>query len=195
MWSSKDIGLVALLAALGFVSVALIVQTGYLLTGIPGTNSLFTVVLAIQTGFAMLAYQGRRWRFFVQIIIFTILIIPLNYGSPSFDILGKSVFIIAGFFTDLIGNSLYGLFNRKDLCKYWAIINGGLIFWSIQTVSSMVISTIFYFSQAAGVIYILTLLSPVMITESIIGSYLGYKIYRRINKEKNIDRSTQSHEL
>jgi hypothetical protein len=184
MWGTKDLALVALLAALSALTAASIGQMGYMLTGLRGVNSVFTILMAIQTGFALLIYQGRRWRFFVQMTIFTVLIAPTYYGGAPFDVLMKSSFIMAAFVTDITASSLYNLFKSKNRQKYYAILHGGVLFFTLQVLLSMVMAILFYTTQAAGGIFILTLLSPIIIVGSIAGSYIGYKMYRRISNEK-----------
>ncbi len=186
MWNSKDLALVTVLAALAFVTAASIGQMGYLITGIPGVNYIFIIFLAIQTGFGLLVYEGRRWRFFVQMTIFTLLIIPINLGAPSFDVLGKTHYIIAAFFTDILANSFYPFFKKHKRYNYWSILSGGLIYWTIQPLASMAINIEFYAPTAPQLISIMTLLAPVILVEAVAGSYLGYKIYRRINKESDV---------
>ena len=183
MWNTKDLCLVATLAAIGYVSAALIGQMGYILTGLRGVNSIFTLIFAIQTGFALLMYEGRRWRFFIQISIFTVLIIPTNYGSPAFDIIGKMSFMIAGFFTDIVACSVYQHFKKMQKIKYWTVLTGGLLFWSVQLTAGLA-KNIFFYSSQAGIVFILIILSPLVVVESLIGSYMSYKIYDRIHNKK-----------
>ncbi len=182
MWSSKDIGLVAVLAALGFVTAVSVGQIGYLLVGVPGINYIFLVFQSIQTGFALLVYQGKRWRFLAQMTIFTILIIPVNLGGVAFDFLGKTHYIIAAFFTDLIANSTYNYFKKHNKTKYWAVLNGGLLFWILQPSASITVNLLLFVPQTAQFISVVALLWPLIIVESVAGSYIGYKIYRRIAK-------------
>lgn len=180
MWSSKDLGLVAILAALGFVTAASIGQIGYLITGIPGFNYIFIIFQVMLISFSLLVYEGRRWRFFLQMTIFTILIIPVNFGAPAYDILGKTHYMIAAFFTDIVANSFYRYFEERNKCKYWVILNGGLVFWTLQPLLSIAINVVFYAPQAAQLISVVSLLFPIIIIESVTGSYLGHKIYRRL---------------
>jgi hypothetical protein len=182
MWGSKDLGLVTVLAALGFVTAASILQMGYVFTGIRGLNYIFIIFLAIQTGFALLIYEGRRWRFFVQMTIFTLLIIPTNLGGPAFDLIGKTAYMIAAFFTDLITNTVYPLFKRLNKDNYWSVFNG-FLYWSLQVVTGIMIMSVFYAPIAGAYISLVLFLAPLIMIEAVIGSYLGYKIFSRIDRK------------
>ncbi len=189
MWGSKDLGLVTVLAALGFVTAASILQMGYVFTGIRGLNYIFIIFLAIQTGFALLVYEGRRWRFFVQMTVFTLLIIPTNLGGPAFDILGKTSYMIAGFFTDLIANSFYPYFKKRKKSGYWSVFSGGLLYWALQATTGIMLTIAFYAPIAEAYVSLVVLLSPVIMAEAVVGSYLGYKIHRRIDKDNKIEKT------
>jgi hypothetical protein len=185
MWSSKDLTLVTVMAALGAVTAASIVQMGYIFTGLPGVNCIFIIFLAIQTGFSLLIYQGRRWRFFAQMTIFSFLIIPTGLAGAPFDFIGKFNYAIAGFFVDLIANSVYNYFRKQNKLRLWSIFSGGFLFWTIQPIISVALLVAFYApSVASTYTSILSILYPLFFIEAISGSYTGYKIYKRIYKEK-----------
>jgi hypothetical protein len=177
MWSSKDLGLVTVMAALGFVTAASIVQMGYVFTGIPGVNYVFIIFLAIQTGFSLLLYRGRRWRFFVQMTIFSILIMPTGLAGAPFDFIGKLNYALAGFFADLIANSFYPYFGRQNKLKLWSILGGGLLFWTIQPLVSVALLVVFYALLVVRTYTsVLSMLYPIFFIEAISGSYVGFKI-------------------
>ncbi len=184
MWGSKDLSLVAILAALTSLTAASIGQMGYIISGLRGTNSIFTILFAIQISFALLMYQGRKWRFLLQMTIFTVIITPTNYGGAPYDFFGKTYFIMAAFLTDAVSSNFYQLLKQKNKLKLYAVLAGSL-FFTLEIVLSIAITIAFYTSQAAGLIFVFTLLIPLVIVEAIAGSYLGYKIYRRINQEKS----------
>ena len=184
MWSSKDIASIVVLSVLGLVSTALIVQTAGLISGIRGANYIFTIILAIQTSLSLLVYEGRRWRFFAQNSLFTVLIIPTYLSGPPFSVQSKIHFFIMGFVADLILNSLYSTFKKKEGLKLWSIL-GSLLFWVMLPFLSLLIRPLFYSPEAvalfANVVY---LLLPVIIAEAIAGGYLGYRIFLKVRKDQ-----------
>jgi LytS/YehU family sensor histidine kinase len=111
---------------------------------------------------------------------FTVLITPTNYFGVPFDFFGRTPIIMAAFITDVVASSLYLTFERLNKQKYYAILTGGLLFFMLETILSMTVAIVFYTTYASGLIFVLTLLSPLIVMESMAGSYLGYKIYRRI---------------
>jgi hypothetical protein len=121
MWSSKDICYIILMAVLGVVSTALIVQMAGLISGIRGSNYVFTIILAVQTTISFLLFEGRRWRFFVQFSIFTLLIIPTHLGGVPFAVESRIHFIITALVADLIINSFYDKFRKRVKLKWWSI--------------------------------------------------------------------------
>lgn len=181
MWGSKDLSLVAILAALISLTAASIGQLGYVITGLRGTNSIFTILFAIQISFSLLMYQGRRWRFFLQMTIFTVIITPTNYGGAPYDFFGKMYFVFAAFLTDFVSSIFYQSLKQKSKLKLYAIFVG-LLFFTLEIIISVAITITFYTSQAAGLIFVFTVLMPIITVEAIAGSYLGYKIYRKINQ-------------
>ena len=182
MWTSKEIAVIIVLAALSFVSTILIVQTAGMITGIPGANFIFTIILAIQTSFALLYYQGKRWRFFAQMALFYLLVIPTYLGGTPFDALGKTHFLITAFLTDVVVNSLYSYFNKQKRLLLFSCF-AGLFYWVLQPFIGVgVASVLFMPDYATRLLSVVTLLSPVIIAEALAGGYIGYKIYQRIVK-------------
>jgi len=168
------------MAVLGFASSLLVVQIGRMLTGIPGINYAFTIVLAIETSFSLLMYEGRRWRFFLQMTLFAILIIPTNLGGPPFDILARINMIINAFLCDLAFNSIYRTFQKRNKLVWWVII-AMVTYWVLNPFISILIKPLFYPPEyIETLISVVSLLLPVIIIESIAGGYFGHKIYRRL---------------
>ena len=184
MWSSKDISCVIVLSVLGLVSTALVAQTAGLISGIRGANYIFTIILAVQTSLSFLVYEGRRWRFFAQNSLFTLLIIPTYLSGPPFSVQSKLHFFIMGFVADLILNSLYGAFKKMEGLKWWSIL-GALLFWVTLPFLSLLIRPFFYSPEAVALFAsVVLLLLPVIIAEAIAGGYLGYRIYLRVKKDR-----------
>ena len=180
---TKDLCLIIIMATLGLVTTLFIVQTARMITGIPGANYIFTVILAIQTSFSLLMYEGRRWRFFFQMTLFTILIIPTNLGGTPFNVLGKMNTVVTAFLSDLIFNTLYVKFKRRDKLLWWTII-ATIVFWVMNPFVSSLIKPLFYPPEyVKKFIEVVFLMFPVILAESIVGGYIGHKIYKRV---KNI---------
>jgi len=182
MWCSKDISCIIFLSVLGLVSTALIAQIAGLLSGIRGANYVFTIILAIQTSLSFLIYEGRRWRFFAQFTIFTLLIIPTYLGGPPFSAHSKIHFVITAFVADLVLNSFYKLAKNHDRLQWWSVI-GTLLFWVMLPFFSLLIRPLFFSPEAVALFAnVILVLLPVIVIEAIAGGYLGYRIYLRVRK-------------
>ena len=173
------------MAVLGLTSTLLVGQIARMITGIPGINYVFTIVLAIETGFSMLMYEGRRWRFFAQMVLFVILTTPTQLGGPPFDILARLNTIINAFVCDLAVNSIYKNFEKRQKLTLWVII-ATTTFWVLNPFISTLVKPLFFPPEyvTTFIAAVLTLL-PVIIVESIAGGYLGYKIYSRVKNLQN----------
>ena len=184
MWSSKDVCCVICMAVLGLVSTALIAQMAGLITGIRGANYVFTIVLAVQTTISFLLYEGRRWRFFVQFSIFTLLILPTYLGGTPFAVQTRIHFVINAFIADLVINSFYKLASEHGKIRLWSVL-GSLMFWGLLPFFSLLIRPLFYSLEAVALFAsVVFLLLPVIIVEALAGGYLGYQIFLRLRKGK-----------
>ena len=182
MWKSRDFALIILIAVVNFVFTIFVGQLAWLFTGIPGSNMLFSIGYAILTSFALLAFEGRRWRFFVQSILVVLLTLPTYLAGAPFDVIARTPVIINAFHGDLLFNSIYGSFKKRNKLLWWAILVAveymlmnpilGAIIWPLfyppEFVATMISATIF--------------LLPVIVIECTAGGYLGYKVYERVKK-------------
>ena len=183
MWSSRDIALVISISAMSFVYAAFVSQLGNLITGIMGFNYLFTIGHAILISVAILLYEGRRWRFLFQSVVVALLFVPTYQAGTPFDVLARIPIIINTFLGDLVFNSVYSFFRKRNQLKWWAILTV-TTFWICSPFLFMLNLYLFY--PPEGFITFtntVLLMLPVIIIESIIGGYLGYNIYERV---KNI---------
>lgn len=184
MIKTKDLSLIIIMAVVGFVSAVSFNQLAGLITGIAGANFLFVISLAIQTSFSTLMYEGRRWRFFIQFSIFSLLTVPTSLGGTPFDLINRIPQIFTAFLADIGINSIYGIFKKKNQLKAWAI-STTLAFWLAMPFIGILTMPLYLPSEAVtNFIQIVVILLPVIIVESSFGGYLGYKIYKRV---KNID--------
>lgn len=180
MINSKDICLIILLAVLGFILTAVVNQIAGLITGISGINFLFVISLAIWSSFSSLIYEGRRWRFFLQFALFSILTTPTSLGGVPFDFISRVPQIFVAFLGDVGINSCYNFFKIRDKLKSWAVITT-LVFWIAMPYISIILMPLYASKEIINnFIQIVLVLSPIIMIESSFGGYLGYKIYQRI---------------
>ena len=179
MWSTKDLASIVIMAVLGFVSTALVAQMAGLITGIPGANYIFTIILAIVTSFSFLLYEGRRWRFFVQMAIFGLLVTPTYLGGPPFQPI-KVNFAITAVIADAVVNSYYATFSKREKLKWWAILSA-LVYWTMLPFIGSLLNPLFFPPEYVRLfINAVLFLTPVIVVEAIAGGYLGYRIYCRV---------------
>ena len=179
--SSKDLAIIITFAVLNFVFGFLIGQVPRLITGIPGIGYAFTVVYSITITISFLMYEGRRWRMFAQGMLYTL----LSLSTAQSDVLPAVISSTLGVFTlDLVFNSLYNSFKKKDKLGQWAVL-GQVFYWTLSPF--LILLSFSLFHPLVGVIVnwfipVMSIMLPVMIVEAIIGGYIGYKIYRRVEK-------------
>jgi hypothetical protein len=172
-----------MMAVLVVVTAVSVGQLATMITGIPGANYVLIIVFAIQTSFALLMYQGRRWRFFAQMTLATFLIIPTYIGGIPFDLLSKMNWIVNSFQCDLLFNSVYRTFKKRNKLVWWAILVS-VELWSLNPFFGLIIKSLLLYPPEFMMKFIglLPFLLPVIIAECIAGGYLGHKIYERIKK-------------
>lgn len=186
VWRSRDLALVIILAVVSFVYTTFVGQLGNMLTGIQGLNYLFIIGHMIFISFGFLMYGGRRWRLFLQGVLAALLTLTTYLSGSPFDPLSKIPMIATSFFGDLIFNSFYDFFKTRGKLVWLAVLVV-LGYAFMLPVFVTVNMTLFYPPQVL-VLYleVYLLLLPVTITETIIGAFIGYSIYKRIAKEKII---------
>ena len=184
MWSSKDIALIIVLAATSFAYSMSVAQLPNLITGIVGLNYFFMFGHGIVISFGFLIYNGKRWRVAFQSTILALLFIPTFAMGTPFDILARMPMILAGFLGDFILNSFYQNFKNKNKLMWWSILAAlfNILLTPILTTLNMYL---FYSPEVfTSFVTVITFLSPVIIIESIVGGYIGYKVFERIERTK-----------
>jgi hypothetical protein len=87
------------------------------------------------------------------------------------------------FIVDLVFNSFHGLFERKKMLLQWVIL-GQVYYWSTHSLWVLLFSSLLFYPFEAVLEYwfipIMLTMLPVIIIEAVAGSYLGYRIYRRV---------------
>ena len=176
---TQEITTIIVMAVLQFVITVFVAQMGTYITGIPGTNFLFTILLAIPISYSLLRYEGRRWRIFTQLVLFSILSIPTYIGGAPFDPTPRLSNIATAFLIDLLANSLYRFFKNNNKMLSWSILTN-TIYWIITPFSKIGVSIILYSPEfVESFSNVVLFLLPIIILVAIIGSYFGYKIYQR----------------
>ena len=180
LWTSRDLALVILFSVLSFLYAVFVSQLANLFTGILGMNYILTIGHAILVSLAFLMYEGRRWRLFLQGVLVALLFIPTYQGGPPFDPLARLPIIVNTFLGDLVFNSAYGFFEKRNQLVWWAILSATIP----GIVSPFLFMLNFYLFYPIEILIpfmnIAFLLLPVIFIESIIGGYFGYKIYERV---------------
>ncbi len=157
-------------------------QLAWLFTGIPGSNYLFVIGYAIIISLALLMFEGRRWRLLLQSVLFAILVIPTYFAGIPFDVLARMPIIINSLQGDILFNSYYGFFKRRNKLGIWAILST-LEFMLVSPFLQMVNFYLFYPPAfLTTFVNVILLMLPVIIVETIAGAFIGYKLYERVRK-------------
>jgi hypothetical protein len=171
-----------MLAVMGFVFLVLIGQIPSLITGIPGIAYAFDIVYSILQSVSWLMFEGRRWRIVAQGSLLSLLaLIVIPVWNPA---IAMST-VINMLIVDLVFNSFYRLFKRKKMLQQWLIL-GQVYYWSTHSLWVLLFSSLLFYPFEVVLenwfIPIMLVMLPVIIIEAVVGSYLGYKIYRRVEK-------------
>ena len=179
MKDSRDIALIIMFVALSFAFKELIGQIETI-TGIHGSDFLLTIVYSIIQSVAYLMYGGRRWRILAQALLLSSLYFLF---IPSWTLPVVMATITNMFIVDLVFNSFHGKFKRDNRLFWWIL---ALQVYSWTTFSFIVLPFLFLFIPVEAVIaYFVTVgivWLPITIAEAVAGSYIGYKIYGRVEK-------------
>jgi len=183
---SKDLAVTIMFAVLGFVFLVLIAQVPYLITGLPGVGYIFNIFYNIIYSFSLLYYKGKRWLFLLQCIIFQLLTLVVPGSFAPGILVAKIPFLINVFILDVVFNSLYGFFRKKNNLVWWSVL-GQVYFWTVQPFLILLFYSLFIFIEGISLEWFVPIMStmlPIMIIEAVIGGYLGYRIYERIEKNQ-----------
>jgi hypothetical protein len=90
--------------------------------------------------------------------------------------------IANAFFVDIIFNSVYGFYKKKNRLLLWSIM-GAVVYWVMNPFYGLMIKPFFFPPEFAfRILDILYWILPIIIVESIAGGYLGHKIFMRIKR-------------
>jgi len=183
---SKDLAVTILFAVLNFVFLVLIAQVPYLITGLPGVGYAFNIFYNIIYSFSLLYYKGKRWLFLLQGVIFQLLTLVIPGSFAPAILVAKIPFLINVFILDAVFNSLYGFFRKNNNLVWWAIL-GQVYFWTTQPFLILLFYSLFIFIEGISTVWFISIMSimlPIMIIEAVIGGYIGFHIYERVEKSQ-----------
>lgn len=183
---TKDLAATIMFAVLGFVFLVLIAQVPYLITGLPGVGYVFNIFYNIIYSFSLLYYKGKRWLFLLQGIIFQLLTLVIPGSFAPNILVAKIPFLINVFILDVVFNSLYGFFRKNNNLVWWSVL-GQVYFWTVQPFLILLFYSLFIFIEGISLewfVPIMSIMLPIMIVEAVIGGYLGYRIYERVEKNQ-----------
>ena len=179
---TRDLSLVIVFAVLNFVILLITNQITSLIPLNIGLSYVFTVLYAINASVAWLMYEGRRWRILAQAIIFNTLAAVF---VPSRVFVLSIAGIVHALTADLIFNSFYGYFRLQNKLLLWIILLQSF-FWATSPLWALVFlaSLVYPLENVLTIFFIptMTIGLPIMIVEAIAGGFIGYKIYRRVEK-------------
>ena len=182
MKNSRDLTFVILFAVLNFVFMLLVGQLAELITGIPGLGYIFIIIYSIIQTVAWLIYDGRRWRIWAQGLL---LVLLAALFIRTFDPPAGMASIINFLIVDLIFNSVYDFFKRKNKLVWWSILSN-LYLWVTHVLWALLFAALFFYPfelvMTNWFIPVMSFMLPVIIIEAIAGGFIGYKIYRRIEE-------------
>jgi hypothetical protein len=177
--NSRDLALVAMFVALSFVFKELFGQIEAF-TGIPGSDFALTIIYSIIQSVAYLMYGGRRWRILAQALLLNLLYFLF---IPTWIPPVLMATVLNWFIVDIVFNSFYGKFERDNRLFRW-ILALQIFAWTTYSFMLLPFLSLFipledviaYFA-AFGIVWF-----PVTIAEAVAGSFIGYKIFRRVEK-------------
>lgn len=184
MWPSRDIAYLVLISSLTIVNFVTVLQFFALYIALPGISYFVDVIGSILVGLSFLLYRGRRWRMFAQGVLIALLSLPiyLGAGMAPFNFVARISIIIKLFIVDVVFNSLYGRFERKNQL-YWLTILLVLFFFTTGPVIDMLYFSLFVPFELLWAVYsFVFLMLPLIIFLAIVGGSVGYRIYRRVEK-------------
>lgn len=177
---TKDLTRAILFSVILFVTHSWVGQIPILITGIPGIGYTLIIINIVIYSVAGLLFEGRRWRIFFMTGIIVALTLPLYLGGRPYDIISRLPILISAFFFDLIFNSVYKMFEIKKHLDLW-IICGVTFNFMASTLLAVPVNLIFYTPEVVQILFDTTsIFLPIILIESIIGGYIGYKIFSRI---------------
>jgi hypothetical protein len=179
--SSRDITLIIMFAVIIIIFRFLIGRFVGMIA-IPGFIYALSIFYSVVQSVSFLTYRGRRWRFFAQGLLSTLLFFV--FINPTFR--PNEMAILLNFFiVDVVFNSFYGSFERKNKLL-WLTFIFQLYYWITYAFWILLFNVALFFPFESFLknwfIPVMSVMLPIMILEALAGGYIGYKIYRRVEK-------------
>lgn len=179
---TKDLTRAILFSVIVFVTHSWVGQLPFIITGIPGIGFTLIIVHTIVYGVAALMFEGRRWRIFLMTALIVVLTLPLYMGGAPYDIIARLPILTSAFFFDVIFNSIYKMFKERNWLLLW-VISGVTFHFMLSSLIEVPINLLFYTPEVVQAMFQATVVFlPVIFVESIAGAYIGYQIYRKVEK-------------
>jgi hypothetical protein len=180
MWSSRDIAIIIITAVVNLVLSVFIFQMASLIIGVQGFNFIFTFGFATIISLTFLLFEGRRWRFFFHNALAMLLLLPTSFGGTPFNVFPRLVIILAGIPGDVVLNTLYPIFKEKNRMVWWSILTT-LFFIPLVNLFQILLFPLYFPPEfVTTYLNVLLIMSPFIFVGAIIGGYLGYQVYKRI---------------
>lgn len=180
----KDLSTVIFISVAGLIYVALISPLSTFVSGIPFFRYIFSIGNVVLISLALLLYAGKRWRFFLQGILISLLTLPIYGGTVNFNIIAGAVMIIINsLHGDLLFNSYYSSFKKKNKLKLWAILTTTQ-FYLVSILLNLLNYYLFFYSiDITTYLSPLLIVIPIIIVECYIGGNIGFRIFQRIDNK------------
>jgi hypothetical protein len=184
MKNSKDITLIIMFSVIVIVFRFFIGQFVLMMSTItfPGFVFLLSIFFSVIQCVSFLMFKGRRWRFFALGVLSTLLF--FIFINPTLRA-NEMAILMNYFIVDVVFNSFYVYFDKKNKLL-WLTISLQLYYWIAYTFWLLLFATALFFPFESFLnnyfIPVFSVMLPVMVIEAIAGSYIGYKIYRRVEK-------------
>jgi hypothetical protein len=186
LWSSKDVAFIVLFSVLTFINFSTVVQFITVATGIPGIIYCIDIGGAIIFGVSFLMYEGRRWRVLAQGLLILLLGFYSSYsGNVELYLITLFPWIVRLLIADVVFNSLYGRFKARNRLLLLSVLTVTFFFGAGPFLTVLFLSFFPVFFPSAVLTPIMTtiiLMFPVIIALSLAGGYLGFKIYKQVEK-------------
>lgn len=172
-----------MLAVINFVFSTLVGQLGWLTTGIQGSNLVvFGVIYAIFPSFTLLIFKGKRGLFFVEALLTVTISLSTYVNGAPFDVISRIPAITSAALCDIVFNSSYGLFEKREKLLWWAIL-GSIAFTFVVQLMGLLVWPLVMTPEAITLwISAFPFSVPVVAVETAVGAYLGYRIYKKVEK-------------
>ena len=182
MWSSRDVALIITFAVLSFINFAVLLQTFSLLTGIPGIGYGVDLIGAIIATVGFLLFKGKRWRISVLGLLIYFLSLSLYFGGDSFNVITRIPIILKMFITDVVFNSFFRYFEKRNKLIWLAIGQSVYFFMTSPFISILFFSLFVPFEELTPLFNLVIFMLPLILGVSLAGGYIGYKILKRLEK-------------